>query len=508
MRLIRGLTLVSVLLSLATVAQAQTLSAKVSAWRQKNETAIVGQLADAISIRSIAVDPAGLDAQADRLKAHLDQRGFKTDLLAANGSPKVVFGRYDTPGARRTVVFYAHYDGQPVAPRDWRSDPFVPTLRTGLGVDAAEISDWRTGARPLDPEWRLFGRGAADDKAAIVAFLAAFDALKAVGKRPSINIIVFWEGEEEAGSPHLPAILAAHRDRLKADLWLIGDAPVHQSRTPTLYFGVRGVMALDMTLYGPRRPLHSGHYGNWAPNPAARLAQVIAEMRAPDGRVLIPGFSNGAQPPSAAEKAAIDALPPVDADIRGEIGVAAAESEEGLTLSTQRPALNVRGLSAGQVGDQAQGAIPSQAQAAFDIRLVPGQSPDAVRASVETFLTKRGWTLLDGPPSEADRAAHPQLMRLKWSGGYRALRSDMTTPTSRAVIAAANRAAGRPVALLPMMGGSVPLNMFEDALDAPLIGLPIGNHDNNQHAADENLRLANLWDGIGLYAAMMADLSW
>lgn len=507
-RMISGLAaVVAILASLAGSADAASLSDKVRAWRQKNEQAIVGQLAEAVAIHSVAADPAGLDAQADGLKAALDRRGFQTRLLAADGSPKVVYGRYDTPGARRTVVFYAHYDGQPVVPREWRSDPFQPTMRDGPLPAGTEV-DWRAASGPLNPEWRLYGRAAADDKAAIVAFLGGFDALKAIGKKPTVNLIVFWEGEEEAGSPHLPAILKANADLLKADLWLIGDAPVHQSRTPTLYFGVRGMMALDMTIYGPDRGLHSGHYGNWAPNPAAALAQVIAAMRGPRGEVLVPGFADGVEPPTAAERAAIAALPPVDADLRRAFGFAQAESDETLTLSTQRPSINVRGLSAGKVGEQAVGAIPSQAQAAFDLRLVPGQKPEKVRASVEAFLIAQGWTLLEAPPTDTQRAEHPHLMRLSWQMGYPALRTSMDLPAARAAIATANRAAGRPVALLPMMGGSVPLNMFDEALKTPLVGLPIGNHDNNQHAIDENLRLQNLWDGIETYAAMIADLDW
>jgi acetylornithine deacetylase/succinyl-diaminopimelate desuccinylase-like protein len=143
-----------------------------------------------------------------------------------------------------------------------------------------------------------------------------------------------------------------------------------------------------------------------------------------------------------------------------------------------------------------------------DFRLVPGQTVEGVRAKVEAFLKAKGWTVVTNAPDAAARMANRRIIRLTWDSGYPALRSDMTSPVAKSVIAAAEKAAGGPIAVLPMMGGSVPINLFDEAFHVPLIGIPIGNHDNNQHAANENLRLRNLWDGIALYAAMMAELNW
>lgn len=482
--------------------------APVRAWRVTQERDIVRQLADFTAIPSIAADPKGLQTMADRLQAELAKRGFEARLLSAGaGDPPSVYGALSTPGAKRTVVFYAHYDGQPVTPSQWRSDPFRPVMRAGIGDDARDI-DWQGVTGRLDPEWRLFGRGTSDDKSSIVAFLAAFDALKASGQKPSVNIKVFWEGEEEAGSPHLEAVLKANRDLLAADLWLIGDAPVHQSRLPTIYFGARGVMGVDATIYGPTRALHDGHYGNWAPNPAAMAAQLMADMRAPDGRIRIPGFDSDVRPSTPAELKAVAALPDVDAALQRDLGIAAPETREGLARSILRPSLNYRGLSAGRVGAAAVNAIPTEAVLSIDFRLVPNQTPASVRAKLEAYLRATGWTVVDAPPTAAQRAASAKIIRLAWEGGYPALRSDMASPHAQAVLAAAGRAAGRPVAVLPTIGGSVPIYLFDEVLGAPVIGLPIGNHDNNQHAANENTRLQNLWDGIDLYAAMMSDLRW
>lgn len=489
----------------AAPALAADLRSQVDDYRAAHEAAIVGQLDELTRLQSVAANPAALAATAARLESLLKARGFRTQQMTAPGVPPVVFGSFNTPGAKRTVIFYAHYDGQPVTRTQWSSDPFVPVVRDGL---AGKEVDWKSAKPPFNPEWRLFGRATADDKGAIVAFLTAFDALKATGRRPSVNIRVVWDGEEEANSPHLGAILQNHAAELRGDVWLIGDAPVHQSRAPTLYFGVRGLLGLEATIYGPLRALHDGHYGNWVPNPAAMAAELIAQMRDGDGLILIPGFVDDVRPLTAAEQAAIARLPQVEDGLKRDFGVGRSEGNDGLTASTMRPALNIRGLRSGQVGAEANNAIPVEAALSVDFRLVPGQTVEGVRAKVEAFLKAKGWTVVTTAPDAAARMAHPRIIRLTWDSGYPALRSDMTSPAARGVIAAAEKAAGGPVAVLPMMGGSVPINLFDDIFHVPVIGIPIGNHDNNQHAANENLRLRNLWDGIGLYAAMMAQLNW
>ncbi len=492
-----------VLAALISPAWGDDLSRQVQDYRAAHEAAIVGQLDELVRLRSVAADPAGLAATAARLESLLKARGFATSLMSAQGSPPAVFGSYNSPGAKRTVVFYAHYDGQPVTPAQWSSDAFSPVMR-----DGARDIDWKNAKPPFDPEWRFFGRATGDDKNSIIAFLAGFDALKAIGRKPSVNIKVFWEGEEERSSAHLAEILRNHKEELRADLWLIGDAPVHQSRAPSLYFGARGNLWLEATVYGPLRALHDGHYGNWVPNPGVMAAELITQMRDSEGRILIPGFEDDVRALTADEQAAIARLPPVENDLRREFGIGRSEGNEGLTASTMRPALNIRGLRSGQVGAEAAGAIPVDATVAMGFRLVPGQTPLGVRAKVEAFLKTKGWTVVADAPDTAARLAHPRIVRLDWRDAYPALRSDMTSPAARGVIAAANAAAGKPVTILPMMGASVPLYLFDDIMKVPVIGLPISNHDNNQHAANENLRLRNLWDGIGVYAAMMAELRW
>ena len=484
------------------------LKLQVDAWRAAHEQEIIAQFDSLLRFPSVAANPSGTAAAAAFLEQQLRSRGFDARLLTVPQAPPVVFGSLTTPGAARTVVFYAHYDGQPVTLSQWATPPFEPVLRTGTLGAGGRVVDLATAAPPYDGEWRLYGRSTGDDKVSEIAFLAAFDALKALGKKPSVNIKVVWEGEEEAGSPHLRDILRANRGALASDLWLIGDGPVHQSGRPLLYFGARGTTGFDATIYGPIHALHDGHYGNWVPNPAAMVAELIAELRTPDGRVRIPGFMRDVRPETRAEREAIAALPPVESELKDEFQIGRSESPGSLMDALMRPALNVRGIRAGSVGGAATNAIPVDAEVSMDFRLVPNQKPATVRAQLEAFLRSKGWTIVTDTPDSATRRAHAKIIKLDWDVGYAAFRSSMSSPAARAVIAAAGRASDRPVAVVPTLGGSVPLYVFDDLFHEPLAGLPVANHDDNQHAANENIRLQNIWDGIDAYAAMMGELRW
>jgi acetylornithine deacetylase/succinyl-diaminopimelate desuccinylase-like protein len=360
----------------------------------------------------------------------------------------------------------------------------------------------------IPPEARLFGRSASDDKAPILAMLTALDALRASNLKPSVNLKFFFEGEEEAESKHLAAFLERNRALLASDGWIFCDGPAHQSRRMQVVYGARGVVSLDLTVYGPTRALHDGHYGNWAPNPAARLASLLASMRDPEGKVLIAGFSNGVRPIGETERAAIAKIPNVDEDLRKSVGLARTEADNApLPERILMPALNVRGLLAGHVGSEAANAIPTEAQASIDLRLVPDQKLEEVKQAVERHIVAEGYSIVREEPDAAARLSHPRLARVRWGGGYRGVRLPLDAPLSRAVAAVVTDAMGdAPVVHLPILGGSVPLATIQDALGAPIVIVPIVNHDNNQHAANENLRLQNLWDGIQIFAALFADL--
>jgi acetylornithine deacetylase/succinyl-diaminopimelate desuccinylase-like protein len=496
-----GLAIALVALTASTPDAAAVQSA-VRRHLEARRPAVLRELADLLSLPNLASDDAAIRKNAGHLVGMLEARGVSARLLEGGGGPPAVYGELRTPGARRTVLFYAHYDGQPVHRPDWASDPWTPVLLDRPREEGGR--ELAAGAAPTG-EARLYARSASDDKAPIVAMLAALDALRAAGMRPSVDLKFFFEGEEEAGSPHLRPLLEAHRDLLKADVWLLCDGPVHQSRAMQLFFGARGVVGVELTLYGPRRPLHSGHYGNFAPNPALEMARLLAGLRDGEGRITIAGFQDDVRPPTEAERAAVARAPSVEAELRQALGLGRTlpgRLEEGILA----PALNVRGIASGRVGAEAANAIPTQASASLDFRLVPDQRPERVRERLEAHLRGQGYTVVSGEPTAEERGAHPRLLRLQWDAGYPAARTPLEHPASRAVSRVVGGAVPGPLVELPTLGGSLPLYLFTDVLGVAAVGVPIVNHDNNQHGANENVRLQNLWDGIGVYAALMARL--
>ncbi len=484
----------------------EALSTRVLAHVRDRQPELLREYAAFLALPNVASDTEGIRRNAEHIVGMLGKRGIAARLLDGQGGPPVVYGELQV-GAPKTVVLYAHYDGQPVEPERWASPPWTPVLRDGPLGPSARTLDLGAERGPLGAEWRIFARSASDDKAPILAIAAALDALKATGARPSVNLKLFFEGEEEAGSPHLASVLRANRDLLRADAWLLCDGPVHQSRRMQVVFGARGVTDVEITLYGPSRSVHSGHYGNWVPNPALALAHLVSGLRDRDGRIAIAGFYDDVRAVTPAERAALAAVPDVDAAIRQDLAIAASEAGGArLVERIMLPALNLRGLQSGAVGQKAQNAIPTEAQASIDFRLVPDQTPQKVRERVEAHLRGQGWTIVHAEPTLDERRATPNLVRLDWGAGYPAARTALELPFSRRLLAVVGEETDEPVIALPTLGGSVPMLLFIETFRVPVVILPIVNHDNAQHAPDENLRLQNLWDGIATFASVISGL--
>jgi len=461
-----------------------------------------------VALPNVATDLPAMRRNADLLVAMLGRRGFACRLLDSDGGPPVVYGERPTADDRRTVVFYAHYDGQPVEAAEWTGgSPFEVVLRRGRIEDGAAAVSLDGLRGPTGPEWRLYGRSTSDDKGPIVAFLAALDALEASGLSSSLNLKVVLDGEEERGSPHLEGVLRRHRDLLAADLWIFCDGPVHQTRRPQVVFGVRGVDSVQITTYGPAVALHSGHYGNWAPDPGMQLAHLVASMRDRDGNATIAGLESHLRPFGATERAALEASPPVDEELKRQLDLGWTEGQPAtLAERITRPAVNLLGFRVGEVGEAAKNAIPPSATAVVGFRLVPDVTPSVLRAAVERHVEAQGYTVVHAPPDGATRRRSGRLALLEWGDGYPALWTPMDLPVSRAVLEIVDQATDARAVATPSLGGSLPLAMFHDILGVPLVVVPIVNHDNHQHGPDENLRLANLWDGIAIYAALVARL--
>ena len=475
----------------------------------KNASSIINEFSEFLTISNVAADAAGQQKTAAFIMTMMNKRGIdKVQLLNATtaGVPPVVYGEVLTPGATKTIIFYAHYDGQPVNPAQWAKglDPFQPKLFTNaLDKNGTNIIFPADGKYERD--WRIYARSASDDKAGIDAILNAYSAISKSGLMLGCNIKFFFEGEEEAGSPHLSEVLEKYKDLLQSDLWVICDGPVHQSGKKQIILGVRGDTHLDLTVYASKRPLHSGHYGNWAPNPGMMLATLLASMKDEKGRVTIKGFYDDVTPLKPSERKALNEVPGVDEQMKKELGIAAVDMQ-GLTLSEaiNQPSLNINGMQSGNVGKLASNQIPTTATAVLDLRLVLGNDWKKQQQKVVNHIKAKGYYVTENEPTDEERNKHAKIIKIM-SGldGMNAQRTSMDLPIIQKVIAAVKNTTKDQIVLQPTMGGSLPLYIFEKYLNATTVTVPIANHDNNQHAENENIRLGNLFDGMETMGVLM-----
>ena len=475
-------------------------------YREAHERQILAEFNDFLSIPNVASDTPNIRRAAEWILAALERRGLQGQLLETDGPP-YVYAERRVPGARRTVLIYAHYDGQAVDRSQWIGhDPWEPVFRDGSLAQGASIVALPHDG-PIDPDWRIYARAASDDRSPIVMALTALDALTAAGIEPQSNIKFLFEGDEEAGSPNMSTVARQHKELLAADLVLIADGPKHPSGNPTLTFGVRGITSVQITIYGPSRPLHSGHYGNWAPNPAMRLAQLLSTMKDPEtGQVLVDGWYDDRVELTETELAALATIPDDPAQSPAALGFAEPEGQwERRVEAITYPSLNVRGMRSGWVADEARTIVPNLAIAELDLRLVVDIRPaDQVQRIIE-HVRQQGYHVIEEDPDSETRARYPMLAKVVAAeDGYAASRTSMDLPISRAVRELLHESFGVEPVAFPTSGGSVPLFAFTEILEAPTVGIPSVNHDNNQHSPNENLRIGNLWDGIEILAVLMA----
>lgn len=477
-------------------------------YRRAHERQILAEFTQLLAIPNVASDAPNIRRNAQFILEMMQRRGLNPQLLEGKTSntPPAVFGEWKAAGATHSIIVYAHYDGQPVDPKQWTaSPPFQPTWRSAA-MEAGGTVVILPAEGEINPEWRIYARAASDDKAGVMAILTALDALRAQNILPSLNIKFLFEGEEEAGSPHLGDIIDLHKDLLQSDAWIICDGPVHQSGRKEVVFGVRGDQNVDVTVYGAKRPLHSGHYGNWAPNPAMLLARLLATMKDDSGRVTIAGWYDGVEPLGEVERRAIAEAPAYDDELRAQLGLARTEGNgKSLLELINQPSLNINGFSSGDVGALARNVIPTSATAVLDLRLVKGNDHAQQVQKLSDHIRKQGFFVIDHDPTDAERKQHARIAKvIARSGGYNAERTRMDMPLSVAVIEAVQSTSKDAIVKLPTSGGSLPLSIITDHLRTTTMTVPIANYDNNQHAENENLRLQNLWDGIETWAAVMS----
>jgi len=466
---------------------------------------IVGELVDLVSIPNVVSDPENTQRNASYIRGMLRDHGFRAEVLETEINP-LVYGELKVPNAKRTLLFYAHYDGHPVDPRRWKqANPFTAVLRDRRLEDGGKDISGFKQLKKFHPDARLYGRSVADNKAAIVALLTAIDALKAAGVALTSNVRVIIDGEQESSSLGLLRALPRYRDQLKADLMLLLDDPVHPSGRPTVIFGARGAVSMELTTYGPKFGVHSGHFGNWVPNPGIRLARLLASMKGDYGRVLINRFYDGVEPLHEEERTMLDAVPDDHANLMKLFGIAAPE-RPGLTLqqALQLPTFNIRGLSSAYTGPDARTIIPDIATASLDIRLVKETPLAETTEKVLAHIRAQGFEVVESDPSEAMRARSPRIVKVVKGGGSNAYRTSPLLPESRQVVAALERLFGERPVQIRTSGATFPVaTVLIQEIGSPAISLPIVNFDNGQHSDSENLRLGHLFTGILSIAAVL-----
>lgn len=497
-------------MSLPALAAGDTLGEAVIAarqFRQTHEFEILCEFRDLLRFPNNAHKIGDMRENAAFIRRMMAARGIKSELLEIEGAPPAIYGELMRPGAGLTVMIYIHYDGQPTDLSRWKSDPFEPVVRAGRLEDGVEVIEFDgLRGRAIDPDWRLYARSASDDKAPIIAVMAALDGLAAANMAPSVNLKIFLDGEEERGSPHLEATIRKYKDKLKSDFWLFLDGPQDQRGNARVVLGARGITGFELTVYGPASGLHSGHYGNFSPNPIDRLVRLMASMREATGRVLIEGFYDQVEPLDAETMSLIEAIPNADAEIMRKIQVAGRESpgrryEETILW----PALNFRGIRSGGVGAEGRNIIEPSATAAIGVRMVPRQTLEGVRGVVEAHIRAQGYHIVYEEPDVGMRLEHEKIALLDWRGaGYPAVRTSPGNPLAQRVIALMQAMTGNQTLIYPILGGSLPLAHITSNLDVPLVLVPMANQDNSQHAPNENIRIGHLWRGIEIYAGLLA----
>jgi acetylornithine deacetylase/succinyl-diaminopimelate desuccinylase-like protein len=464
----------------------------------------VQQYRDFLTMPNDGHYPEQIQSHVDWCLKTFDELGFETQVLTTEGAPQVFAQKTYKPGGK-SLLFYMQIDGQPVDTAAWdQESPYQPVLKEKTEEGWKRIP-WEEFDANYNPEWRVFARSASDSKGPAMAFITALKVLKEKNITPDFNIKAIMDFQEEMGSPSLPPAVKKYRDLMDAEMLLIMDGTRHLSNLPTLTFGARGIATATLTVYGARRDLHSGQYGNFSPNPVFKLSQLIAGMKDEDGRVAIPGWYEGIQL-SEKRKALINDVPEDQEEILRSLGIAQADKVGGTYQEAlQYPSLNIRGLRAAWVGDEVRTIIPSRAIAEMDMRLVPESDGARHVKLLKEYIEGQGFHLIEGEPTDEERAQYPKLASFTYRIGSKPFRTELDSDIGEWLGKAMERVYGKNYVRMATTGGSQPIAPFISTLGVPAVSVRIPNPDNSIHAPNENLRLGNFLEGIQMCLAVLTQ---
>ena len=468
-----------------------------------------------LSIPNDGYDTPNIERNIEWCELTFSRLGFNMERVKAEStSPSMpnhplLIGNKFISNKFKTVLIYFHMDGQPVDPSKWnQSDPFDPILTENINGGWVEIDRDRINTNP-DPDWRIFGRSTSDDKGPPMMLVNALEILEKLNKKPEFNIKLIIDFQEEMGSPTVVSAVSLYKEKLKSDFLLIIDGPRHPSNKPTLTFGARGISRITLTSYGPIKPQHSGHFGNYAPNPAMNLSKILSSMKDYDGVVTIPGFYDGVTLTNDIRKI-LDEVPDDEEAINNDLLISSPDKVgNNYQEAIQYPSLNVRGLKSGWVGKEARTIVPDIAIAEIDVRLVKESEPEKLLNMIKDHIIKEGAYVINSrEPTNEERLTKKNIIRYDSKISYLAYRTEIDSPIGNWASRALKNAFLEEPIKKRTSGGSIPISPFVTTLNVPALTYPSVNKDNNQHSPNENIRVGNFIDGtLGMVYLLLEKIN-
>ena len=463
----------------------------------------ITELRDFVAIPNDALNADDIDTNLYWLRKKFTERGFNSSILETEGLP-LFFAALPMDDSKPTILFYMHLDGQSVDATKWdQPDPYKVTLKSKT-EDGWKTESFSDLTDDINYDWRLFGRSTSDDKGPIVMFLNAIDVLRKENVDIPYNVKVILDSEEERSSAPLPKAVRTYKDLLKADFLVINDGPVHVSGKPTIVYGCRGITTLSISTYGPIKPQHSGHYGNYAPNPGFQLAQLLASMKDTEGKVLIKGYYDGITIDDATLEI-LKSVPDNTEEINASLAITNPEKVGSFYQEAlQYPSLNIRGLGSAWIGDQARTIVPALATAELDLRLVPETDGNRLKKLVIDHIKNQGYHVMNSEPTMADRLKYNKIATVLEGSVTNAFRTDLNNPYGNFIVKTMENKFGEKPVQIRIMGGTVPISPFINELKIPAFIVPMVNPDNNQHSPNENLKIGQIAYGIETFYALLS----
>ena len=410
----------------------------------------------------------------------------------------------------KTILIYLHLDGQPVDITRWnQEDAFKPVFKkneNGIFIE----DDWNKIASYNyseldDKDIRIFARSSSDAKGPVMMLIQALKFMKLKNIDQEFNIKLIMDFEEEIGSPSLPSAVEVHKEKLESDALLIFDGPQHASGLPTLNFGNRGISSITLKTYGPIVPQHSGHFGNYAPNPVFRMSNILSSMKDENGIVKIKGYYDGINITDEV-KEYLDAVPDNEDEMKDKMEFKTPESVgNSYQEAIQYPSLNVRGIRSGWVGSEVRTIVPSECIAEIDVRLVIETDGYKLHDLIKKHIESLGYIVTDKEPSKEMRLKYDKIVRFNSRVSYPAFRTDINSDLGIWLKDVMVKTFGKEPVLKRTSGGSVPISPFVNVLNIPAVGVPTVNKDNNQHSPNENIKITNYIKGIETFIGILSS---